>query len=971
MSGRRRMGLVLASGALLLAAGAALGGLLWSAGLEQLRDDLARARDARLDGRPATAQKTLSALLERWPDRPEVLHEFGLCAQLLGRPDEAIAAWERIPPDTPEGVLAAADLGTLLTNRGRFGPAERALRSALPFAGGDTPGSHELLRALSRIDRLQGRVADVRRVLRESWEFNPPADRPELLKELWLLDTTPFPIEGLRTTLGQVDPEDDRVWLARANLELLDGRPDEARRWIEACLEARPDDPAAWRAELERAQAVGDVPDALDALRHLPADAISGTDALELRAWLASRTGDRDTERQALARILDRHPGHPAALERLAELAARSGDEAEATRLRRLKAEVDRNRDRYRVLLLTLSDLAAEADTLAKLSEAIGRRFDAFGWRTLGGGPPPPDETLDLPLADSGPAIDLVVDLIGPHPGGNSANELDSTPTPPRFVDIAGSAGLHFTFDAGHSAVRHLPETMSGGIGLLDYDVDGWLDIYCVQGGPFPPRTTDRPSPGDRLFRNLGDGTFADVTESAGLPKGSQGYGHGVAVGDIDDDGDPDLFVTQWRSYALLLNNGDGTFTEITTDSGLGGDRDWPTSAAFADLDADGDLDLYVCHYLEWYEQDPPLCQDDTGAYFYCDPVRLHPLADHLFRNDGGTFVDVTAGSGLDVAEPGRSLGVVANDLDGDGWVDLYVANDGTANFLFRNLGGMRFEEIGAEAGVAGNAEGGFQAGMGLACGDVDGDTLPDLAVTNFYGEGTTLYRNLGGGFFVDHSSDLGLTAATRHVLGFGLSFLDYDNDGRLDLLQVNGHVNDGRPNYPYHLPSQLLANLGDGRLVDATRSAGPPWSIPRLSRGLTVGDLDNDGRPDAVVLSQNEPVALYSNRTDAGHFLTLELEGTTSNRDAVGARVTVTSRGRPQVAWKVGGGSYQSANSARLHFGLGDDASPVDVEVYWPDGRSDRFEGLAPGLAYRLVEGESDARPREGWGDPRRSKPE
>ncbi len=317
----------------------------------------------------------------------------------------------------------------------------------------------------------------------------------------------------------------------------------------------------------------------------------------------------------------------------------------------------------------------------------------------------------------------------------------------------------------------------------------------------------DRPDPqaGDRLFHNRGDGTFEDVTDRSGIGRFPRGHGHGVTVGDVDGDGHPDVFVTRWRSYALYRNRGDGTFEDVTDAWGLGGRRDWPTSAALADLDGDGDLDLYVCHYAAWDLANPRICRDPkTQAYLNCNPLLAEALPDHLFRNDGGRFVDVTAESGI-VDRNGRGLGVVAADLDADGRVDLFVANDSSANFLFRNLGGMRFEETAHAAGVAGNASGNYQAGMGAAAGDLDGDGLIDLAVTNFYGESTTYYRNLGGGVFVDATAASGLAVASRRLLGFGVAFLDANDDGRLDLASANGHVNDLRPNYPYLMPAQLL----------------------------------------------------------------------------------------------------------------------------------------------------------------------
>ena len=295
---------------------------------------------------------------------------------------------------------------------------------------------------------------------------------------------------------------------------------------------------------------------------------------------------------------------------------------------------------------------------------------------------------------------------------------------------------------------------------------------------------------------------------------------------------DPDVFVTRWRSYALYRNRGDGTFEDVTDAWGLGGRRDWPTSSAMADLDGDGDLDLYVCHYAAWDLANPRICRDQkTQAYLNCSPLLAEALPDRLFRNDGGRFVDVTDQAGI-VDRNGRGLGVVAADLDADGRVDLFVANDSSANFLFRNLGGMRFEETAEVAGVAGNASGNYQAGMGVAAGDLDGDGRIDLAVTNFYGESTTYYRNLGSGVFVNATAASGLAVASRRLLGFGVAFLDANDDGRLDLASANGHVNDLRPNYPYRMPAQLLLGGPDGRLTDVSEVAARPGKCRAWGEG-------------------------------------------------------------------------------------------------------------------------------------------
>ncbi len=424
--------------------------------------------------------------------------------------------------------------------------------------------------------------------------------------------------------------------------------------------------------------------------------------------------------------------------------------------------------------------------------------------------------------------------------------------------------GLRFVFDNGQSPLRQLPETTSGGVGLLDYDGDGWLDVYVVQGCGFPPDPRQTPT-GDRLFHNRGDGTFEDATECSGISRMKRGYGHGVAVGDFDNDGRPDLFVTRWRSYSLYRNRGDGTFEDVTDRAGFGGDRDWPTSAAWADLDNDGDLDLYVCHYLVWDAEHPNLCKPaprpgkpiDRNHYEYCLPSPFPSRPDHLFRNDGGRFIDVTAEAGI-VDPNGRGMGVVAADVDEDGLIDLFVANDTTANYLWHNLGGMKFEEVGLSSGVACNAQGSFQAGMGTAVGDVDGDGLPDLLVTNFYGESTSFFQNTGKGLFADRTSMIGLAGPSRYLVGFGIVLLDANNDGRLDLAQTNGHVIDHRPEFPLAMPGLLMIGGNNGRLIEVITKGGAAWSVPRIGRALVAGDLDNDGGVDLISVAAECPARLF-----------------------------------------------------------------------------------------------------------------
>ncbi len=966
----RRFALIGAIGGLALAG---LAYAAWSREAARYRRDFAEARRQLDAGRIPVARQLLLDLTGRIGRRDEVFLALGDAEAALGRPDRGATEWARVALDSAWGPDAAARLARRAMARGRFTEAEERLAPAVARAG---PGRSDARDALILLFRFEGRLPDVRGLIQGGWT---PADSPvEPIRELFDLDNAVFPIEGVRSYLAESSrqsPDDDRVWLARANLATRLGDFDEAEKLLDACLARRPQDAATWRSRLDRAIAADRPMEAIRTLPHLDAVSFTGAELAEVRSWLAARSGDAALERRALEAQAGVHLTRTGPLDRLIEACVRAGDAGPVPALRERRAEFERRMDRYRTLLGT-DDPTGQAAELAGLARRLGRRFDADCWLIVdawsaGGRIRSRSAHVSL-MAESEPvpighsAAEALAEVIDPveRTAGRAPSASPATARAvPRFVDDAEAVGLRFRYDNGRSAERHLPETMGGGLALLDFDGDGWLDVYLVQGGRFPPD----PSPtlnADKLFRNRGDGTFEDATGRAGLAGFPGGYGHGAAVGDFDGDGRPDLFVTRWRSYALYRNRGDGTFEDATDRAGLAGDRDWPTSAAFADLDGDGDLDLFVCHYLEWDPARPSPCEPKSGEpRYYCDPHLLKSLPDHLFRNDGGRFVDVTTEAGI-VDRDGRGLGVVAADLDGDGRVDLFIANDTTANAYHRNLGGMRFEEVAAASGVAANGSGAMQAGMGIACGDQDGDGRPDLAVTNFFAEGITLFANLGGGVFADHSASSGLLASSRNDLGFGAAFLDADNDGRLDLATANGHVNDGRPRLPYAMPARLWLGDPTGRMVGVSDRAGPPWQVPRLGRGLARGDLDNDGRVDLLIVAEDEPLAYFHNQGErSGRSLTLRLEGKPPGRDAVGARVAVESGGHRQVAQRFGGGSYLSASDPRLHFGLGSATRIDSVEVSWPSGHVDRHLGLEVDRGYRIREGSSEAEPLAGFG--------
>jgi hypothetical protein len=532
--------------------------------------------------------------------------------------------------------------------------------------------------------------------------------------------------------------------------------------------------------------------------------------------------------------------------------------------------------------------------------------------------------------------------------------------------DVAEAAGLSFVHDRGTSAGKHLAETMGAGAAWLDYDGDGWLDLYVVQSGPFPPAGTRPPGAANRLFRNLGPAgagagrrlAFEDVTERAGV--GDRGYGMGATAADVDGDGDTDLYVTNYGPDVLYENRGDGTFADATAAAGLGLDG-WSSSAAFADADGDGDLDLYVTRYVDYPPERDLFCGDpETGERRYCDPSLFDGATDRFYLNRGpsgeaGTFDDATAAAGLSGAN-GRGLGVVFTDLDGDGRPDLYVANDETLNFLFRNRGpgaggAVSFEDLSLLSGTAVNMEGKPEAGMGVVAADFDTDGDPDLAVTNFDVETNTYYENLGEMQFADRSAATGFGVPSFNHLGFGMVTTDLDGDGDLDVYVANGHIFE-RPNRPeigYAQRDQVL--LGDGR--GRFRELRCPSLEARLfvGRGLAAGDPDRDGDPDLAIVNNGGPLQLLASDLPglAAGALGVRLRGAGGNPEAVGAAVTLVTSAARRTRWLTAGDSYQSSSERAVLFAVPDGETVTALEVRWPSGERQRIVAPPAGVHLRI----------------------
>jgi hypothetical protein len=535
----------------------------------------------------------------------------------------------------------------------------------------------------------------------------------------------------------------------------------------------------------------------------------------------------------------------------------------------------------------------------------------------------------------------------------------------PIFREVAAETGLnfrHYNFATGR---HYMPEIMGAGVALIDYDNDGDLDIYLIQGTrldggklltPPPPGW----KPGNRLFKNLlaetGELRFVDVTEKAGV--GHIGYGMGVAVGDYDNDGFPDLYVTNFGHNVLYHNNGDGTFTDVTQKAGVD-DPHWSTSAVWLDFDGDGYLDLFVCNYVDFTIEGNRACFSPAGQADYCTPKTYRALPCRLFRNlRNGKFEDVSEDSGIN-SSYGPALGVFSADFNGDGRPDIYVANDTSANRLWLNQGNGKFHESALDAGVAYGVDGLAKAGMGVTMADVENNERHVLLVTNLTREGVTVFRGDEKGQFEDVTAGLGLLQPTFGYTGFGAQWIDYDNDGWLDLFIANGGVtitgNGKAGPSPYSQPNQLFHNEGrGGRFRETSRLGSQAFETPGISRGLAVGDLDNDGSVDVVVTNNNGPVQLYRNLAGKrNHWLILKLECPATNRFATGARAAVLRRGLSPLWRSVHtDSSYLSAQDNRIHFGLGDKPEVEAVLIHWQDGLQERFDNIRADSIVMLVRG-------------------
>ena len=538
-------------------------------------------------------------------------------------------------------------------------------------------------------------------------------------------------------------------------------------------------------------------------------------------------------------------------------------------------------------------------------------------------------------------------------------------PLPPviRFENIAQESGVHFVTENCPTPEKHQPETMPAGVALFDYDGDGWLDIYLVNGAEMPSLVKTGPKYWNRLFHNNGDGTFTDVTEHAGVA--GAGYGMGAAIGDYDNDGRPDLFLANVNGNQLFHNNGDGTFTDVTAKAGLSGGlyngrKMWSIAAGWFDYNNDGLLDLFVANYCQWDPRYEPVCMGLDGRG-YCHPDSFAPLPNSLYRNNGdGTFTDVSTETGI-AAVLGKGMGIAFADFDGDGFLDVFVANDNSPNRLFHNLGGKRFEEVGFQAGVAYNDEGIALAGMGADFRDLNNDGLPDIWHTAIENETFPLFINQGNGSFRNDTQASRLATLTRLMSGWSNGAVDLDNDGWKDLVVARSNVLDNiaeiSKHFRYAEPNSVFRNLGNGRFEDVSASAGADFILSAPHRGLAYGDLDNDGKMDLVVTALGAPVKVFRNITKTNHhWILLKLAGTRSNRMGIGAKIRVaTDDGRNLYNEATNSTGYAASSDPRVHFGLGASRVIKEIEIRWPSGTRQLLHDVAVDRILEVAE------PRDG----------
>jgi len=948
---------------------------------------LGRAVDALERARYEEAERLARAVLERWPEHVPALLIAGEAAVRSDRSDEALAYFLRVPAaPSAEYVRAQYGAATRLLLMGQAHAAEKCLRSVLAL----DPQHEKAHEKLAVLLQVEGRT----------WEALPHAQALLLagqcsgdrLLMIGGIDAMMVHNPHLVDTCLRTVPEDPLVLLGRARLDLIENRVDRAE-WVFQQIIAR--DPHQIEAQARLGEVLLNRADSAAFLRWhaaLPSEADRHPHIWYLRGMWAKRQDQLRAAVRCFLESLRLHPHKSSANFQLSQALIALGLSEAAESF----ADHARTLSKLEFLLHELRGLTdlEMMRQVAEINEQLGRHWEAAGWcqtalfvnpqtpwakAKLKRGPLRAVRTSEFTLASAQPALRLDVSAF-PLPQWRQAEDADmdmaesadeipgkgtgkKAPRGPvdgtvRLLDMAAETGLLFQYHNGTtstSGLEHILQTVGGGVGCLDYDADGWPDLYFAQAGRWEDRG-EASAPTDRLFRNLGDGRFLDVTEQAGL--GDREFSQGITVGDYNNDGFPDLYVANVGPNRLYRNNGDGTFTDITEQAGVGG-REWTASGAWVDLNGDGNPEIYAVNYLLLDEVLKRRCAR-SGHPMGCSPTMFTAEQDRLYENLGDDrFRDVTEECGIEAAD-GKGLGVLAADFDGSGRINVFVANDTTANFYFVNQTAgpgqpLSFAEQGLQSGLAFNEAGQAQACMGIAAGDVDGDRRLDLLVGNFYADSNTLYLQTPEHTFLDESRAAGLREPSFDMLTFGTQFLDGDLDGWLDLIVSNGHVDRAfDPNVPDLMPPQYFQNLGQARFRElSAHSLGPYFQQQYLGRSVALLDWNRDGKPDICISHLDAPVALLTNDTsDAGHYLAVTLIGVSSSRDAFGSELELSAGARTQIRQVIAGSGFMASNERKILFGLGH-ATRIDrLQVRWPSGAIQVFEGLDSDQELAIVEG-------------------
>ena len=922
---------------------------------------LEEAREQLQKGELTQAEQLAGRVLQANPQSTDALMIAAEAVALRGHYGKAAAYYLRISAeDSYSDLLVAADV--LYTWR-HFSAAETVLRRALQ----ERPDSVKANRRIAEIMTVENRRWEASTHLFEV--LRQDEIHSEELMALGPFDNSDVLDEALRAV------QDDPVpLLGKARVSLLENRPQEALEWLRTIVEAKPRLAEA-QARMGRALLDLELDDELQAWRDkLPAEADDHPEIWFVRGQWAQRREQKRAAVRCFWEAVRREPNHLRALYQLgATLTVLGRPETAAPFLERAALITDFNNT-----LKLLYDTGAQIRWMmraAEQTESLGRIWEARAWTKL----VLEDEREHVAARAALARLQSALDRDKPPRTLNSANPalnvsladyslpdwtingLPVSRSQPsasgqvRFEEVASRVGLDFTYFSGvpkNRLGRPLHLGLGSGVAVLDYDQDGWPDLYLTQGCPWPvdPRQNTYI---DRLFRNRGDGSFQDITEFTGL--GNSGYGHGAAAGDFDSDGFPDLYVANIGQNRLYHNNGDGTFSDVTEEAGIEGAR-WTTSCLIVDLNGDGHPDLYDVNYITG---------DDVYRDSFAAPYLYEGEEDQLWWNLGdGGWEEVTKESGI-AGLDGKGMGVIAFDADGSGRISLFIANDTVANHFFLNQTESpssvpRLEERALLSGLAFDRDGGAMACMGVAVDDIDGDGRLDFYVTNFFDEANTLYLQRSEGLFDDATHQAALWVPSLPMLGFGTQFLDAELDGRPDLVVTNGDIDDHsreRDDRPYYMPPQFYRNLGGSRFEEVPAdSLGAFFQGAYLGRGLALVDWNRDGREDFVVTHLDAPVALVSNQTpNIGHFLTVQLRGVQSGRDAIGSSVRVEFGDRTRTRQLTAGDGYQASNQRQLVFGLAEYDRVERLTVRWPSGIEQSFSNLAADAAYLLIEGNNE----------------